>query len=186
MDIADPGRPRQVAVVPGFGIEASVAFSADGRTLAVGGADNAISLVDITNPATPRRSTQPLTGTGKGGQIIAFAPDGRTLATGQQTSDGFSGETILWDLGDPGLPRRIGQTLGGELGDIESVAFLDGGKALATATDLEDVVVWDLSGIADLREHAVDYACRRAGRGLDRDEWPRYVGAGLSYEDTCP
>ncbi|WP_410671446.1 TIR domain-containing protein [Amycolatopsis sp. cmx-4-68] len=184
LDISDPARPRRV-FASGYGPESSLAFSADGRTLAVGGSDNSISLVDITSPAGPRRSDQPLIGRGKGQQIVAFAPDGRTLATGQQNIEGFSGETILWDLGDPGLPRKIGQTLGGTLGSIESLAFLDGGKALATATDLEDVVVWDLGSIADLREHAVDYACRRAGRGLDRDEWTRYL-PGLSYEDTCP
>ncbi|MCA1676841.1 MAG: hypothetical protein LC799_33250 [Actinobacteria bacterium] len=43
----------------------------------------------------------------------------------------------------------------------------------------------DLSGLTDLRDHAVERACSITGRGLDRDEWVRHV-SGLPYKDTCP
>jgi hypothetical protein len=63
--------------------------------------------------------------------------------------------------------------------------FLSGGRALATATAFEDVVIWDLNSINDVRAHAIDEACARVGRGLDPAEWSHYI-SGLPYQDTCP
>ena len=52
---------------------------------------------------------QPLTGHTGSVVAVAFSPDGNTLATG--SFDGTDSTAILWDLGDPALPRRLGQPL---------------------------------------------------------------------------
>ena len=111
---------------------------------------------------------------------VAFAPDGQTLAS---ASD--DGTVVLWDLADRDRPRRLGQPLTGHTGTVSSVAFAPDGQTLASASFDETVVLWDLSGLNHLRDHAVERACSITGRGLDRDEWIRYV-SGLPYQETCP
>jgi WD40 repeat protein len=71
---------------------------------------------------------------------VAFAPDGRTLATasGDRT-------VILWDLTDPAQPRRIGLPLTGHTAGVTSVAFAPDGRTLATASYDRTVILWDLT-----------------------------------------
>ncbi len=68
---------------------------------------------------------------------------------------------------------------------VSSVAFSPDGRTLATASDDKTVIRWDLTGLNNLRDHATEQACSRTGRGLDRDEWARYI-PGLTYQNTCP
>ncbi len=110
---------------------------------------------------------------------VAFAPDGTTLATGDT-----DGTVILWDLTDPAQPRRLGQPLTGHTGPVYSVAFAPDGTTLATGGDDGTVILWDLTGLNDLMDHAVERACSITVRGLDHEEWARYM-AGLPYQDTC-
>ena len=71
---------------------------------------------------------------------VAFAPDGRTLAT---TSDD---QTVrLWDLNNRDRPRRLGPALTGHTGSVFGVAFAPDGRTLATASDDRTVRLWDLS-----------------------------------------
>lgn len=76
--------------------------------------------------------------------VLAFSPDGRTLATS-------SGDVtvILWDLSDRTQPRRLGQFLAGT-GHLGRVSFSPDGRTLAAADkddthDLDTVMLWDLS-----------------------------------------
>ena len=135
-------------------------------------------LWDLTDPAQPRRLGQPLTGHTSTVYSVAFAPDGTTLATA--STDG----TILWDLTDPAQPRRLGQPLTGHTSAVYSVAFAPDGTTLATGGDDETVILWDLTGLNDLMDHAVERACSITVRGLDHEEWARYI-EGLPYQDTC-
>ncbi|MGH3815400.1 MAG: TIR domain-containing protein, partial [Pseudonocardiaceae bacterium] len=71
---------------------------------------------------------------------VAFAPDGRTLATASRDST-----VILWDLTDPATPRPLGQPLTGHTDQVRSVAFAPDGHTLATASIDKTVILWDLT-----------------------------------------
>ena len=111
---------------------------------------------------------------------VAFAPDGHTLASGS-----YDQSVVLWDLSDRSRPRRLGQPLTGHNQGVTAVTFAPDGRSLVSAGRDGTVALWDLTGLTALRSHAVENACLLTGRGLDRDEWARYV-SGLPYQRTCP
>ena len=65
---------------------------------------------------------------------LAFAPDGRTLATAGQ-----DGTTRLWDVSTGG--QRL--VLSGDGTEVNAVAFSPDGQTLATASDAGQVHLWD-------------------------------------------
>ncbi|MGH3810845.1 MAG: TIR domain-containing protein [Pseudonocardiaceae bacterium] len=71
---------------------------------------------------------------------MAFAPDGRTLATGDS-----NGTVILRDVTDPARTR---QSLAGHASAVSSVAFTPDGRTLATSSDDKTVILWDRTGLA--------------------------------------
>ena len=141
---------------------------------------------DLSDPTQPRRLGQPLTGHTGSVITVAFSSNGTTLATGSN-----DGTAILWDLSNRAQPRRLGRPLTGHTGSVFSVAFAPDGTTLATGgTTLAaggtdgTVILWDLTGLNDLLDHAVERACSFTGRGLDHEEWSRFI-PGLPYLDTC-
>jgi len=108
-----------------------VAFTPDGKTLAVG-TDLGTQLWDI---ATRRLVTTLFANRGNVAYAVAFSPDGKTLAVG--TDHG----THLWDM----ATRRLMATLpagGDKL--VQSVAFSPDGKTLAT-DDVGTTELWDVA-----------------------------------------
>jgi WD40 repeat protein len=67
---------------------------------------------------------------------VAFAPDGRTLATASADDT-----VILWDLSDRAHPHRLGQPLTGHTSDVWSVAFAPDGRTLATASYDQTIIL---------------------------------------------
>jgi WD40 repeat protein len=103
----------------------TLAWSPDGKVLAVASGDNVVRLWDMATGQPHRRVLRH-----KGPRAIAFSPDGRMLATAGE--DG----TRLWDL----QTMKLHRTLRGE--EIFSIAFAPTGHLLAVGSRAE-LVLYD-------------------------------------------
>ena len=114
----------------------SIAFSPDGRTLAVA-SDNEIVFWD---PSTAERKT---TLTGKGSFYnLLFSPDGRTLAARNYASKSESG-IYLWDIDTTDIRKsKLRHTITGHNRETNSIAFSPDGQTLATGHQYL-VRLWD-------------------------------------------
>jgi WD40 repeat protein len=121
----------------------SVAFSPDGRTLASGSCakregtlcqQGEIRLWDI---ATHQALDQPLTGHTGDVNIVAFSPDGKTLASGSG-----DGTIILWDVA---ARQPLDPPLTGHKKAVMSVAFSPDGKTLASSSLDKTIILWDVT-----------------------------------------
>ncbi|MEG4917142.1 WD40 domain-containing protein [Microcoleus sp. B7-D4] len=118
------------AEVLGSGL--SVAFSPDGKLLAMGDTNSEIHLWQMPEARLLRTSKED-------GSIVlsaAFSPDGKTLATG-----GSNGTIRCWDVSS----WSIRQILQGNTSTVLGVAFSPDGKMLASSIGDGTVRFWDWS-----------------------------------------
>ncbi|BAY24095.1 serine/threonine protein kinase with WD-40 repeats [Calothrix sp. NIES-2100] len=110
----------------------SVAFAADGITLASGSDDNTIKLWNLAT----KKEIQTLKGHSQWIWTVAFSPDGKTLASGSADKN-----IKLWNIstGEEIL------TLKGHKDGISSVAFSPDGKTLASSSLDKTIKLWNLS-----------------------------------------
>jgi WD40 repeat protein/tRNA A-37 threonylcarbamoyl transferase component Bud32 len=121
------------------GINTNIAFSPDGRHLAVGGGTNRIGTVwDVTD----RRTIWVLPGPADTLPVLAYSPDGRLLAAA-----GVDQAVRIWDA----ATGRAIRTLRGHRAMLGSVAFSPDGRQLATGGNDATVKVWD---VTDLEKNA--------------------------------
>ncbi|MFF2437456.1 hypothetical protein ACFVU4_25330 [Streptomyces sp. NPDC058107] len=151
-DVSDPAHPRLRGKPitpdgdsPSNWAQASLVFSADGRTLAIAGryTSNTVQLWDVTDPDHPARSGPPITG---GARWMALSPDGDTLAT--VSSAGVSGapgdgDVKLWNISDHNHPTLLGPPLSGYTSRVTDLAFSPDGHTLATSGD--GIRLWNVS-----------------------------------------
>ncbi|XVQ11583.1 protein kinase domain-containing protein [Spirillospora sp. CA-255316] len=126
----DVGKRRQIGTLTGHTdpVE-SVVFNRDGRTLATGGNDGTVRLWD----AGTRRPITTLNRTGLVG-LVAFSPDGHTLATSDAKV------VRLWDV----RKRHPIGALTSNTDTVESVAFSPDGRTLAAGNYDGSVELWDV------------------------------------------
>ncbi|MET9352613.1 TIR domain-containing protein [Streptomyces sp. NPDC006617] len=122
----------------------SLAFRADGAVLAIG--SDGLRLRDV---AARRPVGEPLLGTGDAG-ALSFGPDGRTLVSGGPDS------VHVWDLtarpptGTALGPRAVG------------IALSPDGRSLATTTQDNTVVFWDMTTHRRIGETPGDHTAQIA------------------------
>jgi WD40 repeat protein len=180
-----PTRLISISVVDDVGNHAnSLAFSPDGRTLVAGTEFNAMAIVwDVSDPARPLR-TATLTNFPHTVCWVGFSPDGRTLAT----ATCWDNAIVLWDAADPATPLRYAELTGPDLQTSEMAFSPDGHTVAAGGTPYggksDTLMLWDAKTPTDLAADPIRYACAITGRGLNAEEWARYIPE-LDYRATC-
>ncbi|HVF85065.1 MAG TPA: hypothetical protein VM821_03725 [Abditibacteriaceae bacterium] len=125
-------RQRQIKVFS-VSTNAPLAFSADGRTLAVG--SNGSELWDVRN-GKKRRLERERVGYSNN---FAFSPDGRWLLGGQS-----GGEILLWDTRMGRLRAVFNGGAGRTYSTPLAVAFVGKGKEIVSAHGDGNVYIWDI------------------------------------------
>jgi WD40 repeat protein len=131
----------------GLNVADSVAFSPDGKTLAVGGSTTGsntvvnVGAVWVWDVPAGRQIGQVITpGPLSGGVTsVAFSPDGTTLAIGGWDA-GRDATVLLWN---PATNREIGGPLITPAGEVASMAFIPDGRTLAIGGDDGTARLWD-------------------------------------------
>jgi WD40 repeat protein len=116
-DVTDPARPHRLATLaiegPApphyYGYPGAIAFSPDGRTLALTTSRDRVALWNVASPSRPVRIAT-LGGHTDPVAAVAFSPAGGLLA-----DVGYDGAVLVFNLADPAHPVRTasGRTLAG-------------------------------------------------------------------------
>ncbi|MDA3647956.1 AAA family ATPase [Saccharopolyspora indica] len=160
----------------------SVAFSADGRTLASGSSviDGAgfARLWDVSVPAKAEPLGEPLTTPAEPVSSVAFSADGQTLASSGGLNGG--GFVRLWDVSAPEKAEPLGDLLTAQRKPVESVAFSADGRTLAsdtaTAARLHNINI----------DQVIDRICKTTGSYLTPALWDRHFSGREIIESPCP
>jgi WD40 repeat protein len=115
----------------GFQVEnaLALAWSDNGKQLAVGGSTGRISIIDTESPETPLKEIP----AGIPPKKLVFGSRGQWIAIGL-----VSGKVILWEIGRKWMELPGGDTVG-------DLAFSQSGKSLITTMQDLTVRVWDIS-----------------------------------------
>jgi WD40 repeat protein len=162
----EAGKVLRSGTVPMRNPEALV-FSPDGRHAAIGSAQGEVWGLDAVNGTAVR----PPNKVQQGGNNLAYSADGSLIV-----SAGYDGSIVLIDgetmdlLGSVVIPSRT----------ITSASFEPDGYTVLIASQDDGIYRWDTR-----LEHAIEHACRAAGRDLTSEEWRENFG-NRPFQKTCP
>jgi WD40 repeat protein len=111
----------------------SVTFSPDGKLLATGGGDDAVSLYDVATGTV----VMIVRGYAESAWPVVFSPDGRRIAAGS-----YDRKVRIWDV----ATGTLVQILDGHADYVFALAFAPDGKSLVTGSSDTLVRRWDLTG----------------------------------------
>jgi WD40 repeat protein len=126
----------------------ALAYSADGKRFAAGGADS----ITLWNVGDSVETTTLKNRSGDISQII-FSPDGTRLVTA-----GKDWPILIWDLAS----QRVTAALNGHTGSVNSISFSADGKLVISGSDDGTVRVWDpvtARELTTLSGHAAAVLC---------------------------
>jgi WD40 repeat protein len=128
-----PSPPDGWFVPRGPGQVRCAAYSPDNQLLALANATSTVALLDLRDHET-QSLNDPSAGS-LGAACLAFAPDGATLAVGQE-----NGYVTLWDP----ATRQKRSSLGRHHQFVRSLAFSPDGRVLASSGGDGAVRIWDV------------------------------------------
>ncbi|MFF1605321.1 helix-turn-helix domain-containing protein, partial [Streptomyces mirabilis] len=141
-----------------------MAFSNDGRTLAISSGGHNVKLWDTaTGRIRARLAVQ-----SNDVSSLAFGPDGRTLATG-----GFDGSAKLWDAATGSLRRSLPR----HTAPVSALAFSSDGRTLATSSSDGGVKLWDAK-VGRLRRGLAGYTAPVVSMVFSPDGHTLATGSG--------
>lgn len=152
----------------------SVRFSPDGKKLAFGTYEikDKRGLVKMFDMATRTKDERQFTGHKAGIYDIEFSPDGKLLA-----SAGSDKRLQMWVLD---FPEDLPIVMENNNGFIWDIAFAKGSDYLIAACHESEIRVWPTD--PDLLAKQV---CPKLTRNMSLEEWNRYVGSDIDFENTC-
>jgi WD40 repeat protein len=138
-DMSKPSRTTTLATLTGAKSDNPMAFSPDGKTLAVVAGTTSLMLWNVADRSRPTLLAQPA---GDFGRAVAFSPDGKTLAVAA-----FGGSAItLWNVADRAVPAQLATLSGHKVWDwVESLAFSPDGRTLASGDAGGRAMLWDVT-----------------------------------------
>ena len=128
--LIDASTGKLLKAIKQVGFALSVQFSPDGKTIATGGANNAIRLWDTKTGKLKRI----LRGHSQAAISICFSPDGKTLASGS-----FDGSIKLWNV----TTGELKATFKGHPTKVISVCYSPDGKTVASGSIDGTVKLWE-------------------------------------------
>ncbi|WP_137723520.1 AAA family ATPase [Prescottella subtropica] len=139
-DLLDPAHPTPFGppIVTDTRFTWELAFSPDGRTLAIGDDDFTVALWDVENPHAPVRVGPILEGPHNLVRSAQFGPAGDVLVVA-----GADGDLHAWDVTDRAAPVPRPMRGAGHAGGVNATAFGPDGSVLVTASDDHTLMLWD-------------------------------------------
>ncbi|MFZ2906352.1 MAG: hypothetical protein WAZ98_09130 [Cyclobacteriaceae bacterium] len=152
----------------------SVRFSPDGKKLAYGTYEikDKRGLVKMFDMVKRAKVDRQFTGHKAGVYDIEFSPDGKLLA-----SAGSDKRLQMWVLD---YPEDLPIVMENNNGFIWDIAFAKGSDYLIAACHESEIRVWPTNP-----ELLANQVCPKLTRNMTLEEWTRYVGDDIDFENTC-